>query len=117
MLAPQSASNSTPEFRRGSHLRRLSGLSRFRVFGMVQKERAAIFRPPPLDRSAEASRYRAEQARPLHHYSPKSPVRGASASSGSTKYSMSRSRSSSSSVGCGGAGGGGGSSGGIRTCR
>src|SRR5437879_9680579 len=50
-------------------------------------------------------------------YSPKSPVRGASASSGSTKYSISLSRSSSSSVGCGGAGGGGGSSAGIRTCR
>jgi hypothetical protein len=32
-------------------------------------------------------------------YSPKSPVRGAGASSGSTKYSMSRSSSSSSSVG------------------
>jgi hypothetical protein len=50
-------------------------------------------------------------------HSPRSPVRGASASSGSTKYSISRSSSSSSSLGCGGAGGGGGSSAGIRTCR
>src|SRR5882724_6202816 len=50
-------------------------------------------------------------------YSPRSPVRGPSASSGSTKYSMSRSSSSSSSLGCGSAGGGGGSSAGIRTCR
>jgi hypothetical protein len=50
-------------------------------------------------------------------YSPRSPVLGPSASSGSTKYSMSRSSSISSSLGCGGAGGGGGSSAGIRTFR
>src|SRR5439155_13093073 len=77
----------------------------FRVFVFSWRyKRKAGLKGPPYKRLVVAG------------YSPRSPVRGASASSGSTKYSISLSRSSSSSVGCGGAGGGGGSSGGIRTC-
>jgi hypothetical protein len=71
----------------------------------------------PTSATSQSSRPTAGQPDDRMVYSPASPVRGPSASSGSTKYSMSRSNSSSSSLGCGNGGGGGGSSAGILTCR
>src|SRR5262245_24719420 len=82
------------------------------VRGEYNEKKAAISRPPPPNYPIT----RLPDYQIWRFYSPKSPVLGPRASSGSTKYSMSRSSSSSSSLGCGGAGGGGGSSGGIRTC-
>ncbi len=108
-----------PEVRRGEaghHVRqesrrivqcRFPAISAVSALIVVEKERATISRPSPVE-TCQLS---------VESYSPRSPVRGPSASSGSTKYSMSRSSSSSSSLGCGSAGGGGGSSAGIRTCR